>query len=170
MMHTAAGSSSLDGLLALTEYMRDPKKRAKELTELRDARDELIRAEKSLERANGGAKKLAEADRTLALAQTQASNVLSEANTEAKTLVEDAQRKAGDTAQERENITRDTKLLANKVLSFNKTSAATIKGFEGREERVSKREGDIGRQRNELSAAKLAFRKQGDRVTEAMKG
>ncbi len=167
---TAASSNSLDGLLALVEYVKDAKKRAKELTELRDARDELIEARKTLERTNGGVAKLAQAADTLAVAQTAASNVLSEANTDATKLVEDARRKAGDTAQERENITRDTRALANKVLSFDKTSTATVKELERREERATKREKDIARARGDLRQDELAFRQKAENVTAALKG
>ncbi len=169
-MFTAAGSSSLDSLLALVEYVKDAKKRAKELIELRDARDKLIRERGAVEKANGGAKKLADADQTLSLAQTKASNILSEANTKATKLVEDAQRKAGDTAQERENITRDTQALAGKVASFDKTSAASVKELERREGRATKREGDIARARNDLRQDELAFRQKAENVTAAMKG
>lgn len=169
-MFTATGSSSLDGLLTLIEYVKDPRKRAKELTELRDERDGLVRERVALERAQGGTKKLAQAADTLALAETAASNILSEANTEAVKLVEAAQRKAGDIAQERENITHDTALLANKVVSFEKTSAATIKEFERREGRVTKRENDIARARADLGKDQDAMRMKAQNVTAAMKG
>ncbi len=154
----------------LRAIFEDAKKREKELTKLRDARDEHIAARKAMERANGGVAKLAEAAKTLAQAQTQASNILAEACMEATKLVEDAQRKAGNTVMDRENITRDTNVLAKKVESFNKTSITTIKEFERREARVTKREKDIARARDDLGKDQNAMRTKHQRVDAAMKG
>jgi len=169
-MFTAASSGNLDGLLALVEYVRDPKKRAKELIELRDARDTLSTARKELERAADGAKKLSEAAKTLALAQTQASNDIANAKTTAEQIIADAEKKAGDLTGAREHVNATAEALKGERTSFDKTLAAATKELERRETRVTKRENDIGRMRDDLGKDKLAFRRKAENVEAAMKG
>ena len=169
-MTIAATSNSLDSLLLLIEYMKDAKKRAKELAEMRDERDQLTRARETLENAAGGKTKLLEADRTLALAQEKASNVLAESAAKAKVLVEDANTKAGDVVTERANINRDVKELHGRTIAHEKTVQEITAGLMKREERVTKRENDIARMRDDVAQDKATLRKKADDVASAMKG
>ncbi len=170
MMFTAAGSGSLDQLIQLIEYVKDPKKRSKELTALQYARDVSISERKAVEKAHGGAEALDEAQRTLSEAQTQASNTLSSAAAQAKTAHEAVVKKVGILEEERARFDAAQEDLRDKVASFTKTSEATVKDLERREERVTKRENDIARSRDEVTVSRRRLSEKAERVTAAMKG
>lgn len=170
MMFTAAGSNSLDQLIQLIEYVKDPKKRSKELTELQYARDVAISERRAVEKAHGGAKMLDEAEHTLSEARTQASNILSAADAQARATHVATVKKVGILEEERVHFNAASRALNNEVISFNKTSDATIKELERRENKVTKRENDIARSRAEVTTDRRHMQEKAERVTEAMKG
>jgi len=170
MMFATSGPNSLDSLITLIEYVKDPKKRVKELTELRDARNKLVDEQQALAKAHGSAKKLAEADKTLSEAQRYASGVIADATNKADKIVKTAETKAGDLKGEKDRLTRVTEQLNGERVSFNKTSEGLLKDIERRERRCDKLERDLAQGRTDLGKERDAMRNKAQRVAEAMKG
>ncbi len=169
MMLTAAGSSSLDGLLELVEYVKDAKNRIKELKELRDARDIAIKEREAVEKAHHGAEMLAEAEKMLAKAQGTVSTVLAKAKKDVDQLVADANGKVGNLIGMRKDLDTLSEKLNKDRTSFDKTSTETIKELERREHRARKKENDNNRNREELAQDRSRMQEKSRRVINAMK-
>ncbi len=168
MMLNAPGSSNLDGLITLMEYMSVAKNRVKELKELRGARDAAIDERKAVEKAHGGARALDEAENMLGKAQTKVSNVLAEAKTTANDLVAAANAEVGDLRASWTTLSAQREKLAGDVISFDKTSAETIKELVRREIRATKKETDNARNREELAQERSKMQEKSERVINAM--
>ena len=170
MMFTAAGSGQLGTLLTLMEYMGDPNNRRKEIKELIDATKSLEKERKSLAKAHGGAKKLDEAEKTLDLAQTEASNILSEANRKAVDLVANAKKKAGNLEHDRTVVDLALKTVAANRVTFDKTCAEIDKELVRREKRVTTSEKNVARSRDDVAQDKRMLHRRAENVAQAMKG
>ncbi len=168
MMLNAPGSGSLDDLITFMEYMSVAKNRVKELRELRSARDAAIDERKAIEKAHGGARALAEAENTLAKARTTASEDLAKAETAANQLIVDANSKVGNLIGTRKGLDTLGEKLNKDRISFDETSAETIKELVRREERATKKENDNARNREELAQERSKMQEKSQRVITAM--
>lgn len=169
-MFTASGSGQLGALLTLMEYMSDPKNRKKEIKELLEAAMNIEAARKALAKAHGGAKKLDEADRTLAEAQTKASVTLSNLEKKSAQMIVDAEKQVGDLLGEQKRLEVLRVKLKSDRASFEEAILGSKTELEHREQRVTKRENDIGRARDDLGKDQLALRSKVAGVAQAMKG
>ena len=167
-MFSGASSGSLDALLVLTEYMGDAKSRAKEVRELVNARDSMIKQRDALAKEHGGVKKLEKAEETLREAERLASERLSDTRIGCDQLIKEAQALVGDLKADREDIEALKEVHNDACTSFAVEKEAAEAELKRREGNVTKREQNIGRQREELRVLTEAASARAERVAAAM--
>lgn len=169
-MFTAAGSGQLANLLTLMEYMSDPKESKKEIKALLEAIKKLDQERMALIKACGGAKKLEEADKVLAGAQTAASNILSEAHAECEQMRAGTKDLIANLKSEKQRLETLNAKLGSDRDTFEKTMVTTITELARREKRATQSEKNVARGRDDLTNDIRALQKRTADVAQVMKG